>query len=352
MKRFTTLYSELDQTTRTNEKVAALEKYFREAPPADAAWALLFLSGRTLPRAIPTKSLWEWTAAETDLPPWLIEECRNAVGDTAETIALLLRNSGGDAPLPLADMIGQRLLPLKNLPEHARRELLVRTWSELGQNERYVWNKIITGSFRIGVARTLVIRALAHVAGIDPAVMAHRIMGAWKPTADDFRRMLSDEAGEAEVAKPYPFFLASPLELKVGQGENLEKLGPRNDWLIEWKWDGIRAQLIRRGGETLVWSRGDEMVSDAFPELIEAGKRCAPNGRLVLFRQQLRRRRRSYGGNVPAARHLCRTSVYGAVESGRRRPDLGRADQFLQYLRGRRRHRRPDRGDRECVGHG
>ena len=271
MKRFTTLYSELDQTTRTNEKVAALEKYFREAPPADAAWALQFLSGRTLPRAVPTKSLWEWTAAETDLPPWLIEECRNAVGDTAETIALLLRNSGGDPPLSLAEMIGQRLLPLKNLPEQARRELLVRTWSELSQTERYVWNKIITGNFRIGVARTLVIRALAHVAGIEPAVMAHRVIGAWKPTADDFRRMMSDQAGEAEVAKPYPFFLASPLELKVGQGESLEKLGPRSEWLIEWKWDGIRAQLIRRRGETLVWSRGDEMVSDAFPELIEAG---------------------------------------------------------------------------------
>jgi DNA ligase-1 len=275
MKRFTTLYCELDQTTRTNEKVAALEKYFREAPPSDAAWALQFLSGRSLPRAVPAKSLWEWTAAATNLPPWLIEECRNAVGDTAETIALLLRDSAASASLALAEMIEQRLLPLKNLPEHGRRELLVRTWSELGQNERYVWNKIITGNFRIGVARTLVIRALAHVAGIEPAVMAHRVMGAWKPTADDFRRMVSEEASDTEVAKPYPFFLASPLEFKVGRGENLEKLGPVSEWLIEWKWDGIRAQIIRRGGETLVWSRGDEMVSETFPELVEAGESLA-----------------------------------------------------------------------------
>lgn len=275
MKRFTTLYCELDQTTRTNEKIAALEKYFRETPPSDAAWALQFLSGRSLPRAMPTKSLWEWTAGETNLPPWLIEECRNAVGDTAETIALLLRNSGTSTALSLAEMIEQRLLPLKNLPDHGRRELLVRTWSELGQNERYVWNKIITGNFRIGVARTLVIRALAHVGGIEPAVMAHRVMGAWKPTADDFRRMMSDEATETEVAKPYPFFLASPLGLKVGRDEDLEKLGPVSEWLIEWKWDGIRAQIIRRGGETLVWSRGDEMVSEAFPELIEAGDSLA-----------------------------------------------------------------------------
>ena len=131
MKRFTTLYCELDQTTHTNEKVAALEQYFREAPPCDAAWALQFLSGRSLPRAFSTKSIWEWTAAETNLQPWLIEECRNAVGDTAETIALLLRDSASAPPISLTEMIEQRLLPLKNLPEHGRRELLVRTWSEL-----------------------------------------------------------------------------------------------------------------------------------------------------------------------------------------------------------------------------
>ncbi len=280
MKRFTKLYCELDQTTRTGEKVAALERYFREAPPADAAWALYFLSGRTLPRAVPARNLWEWTAAETNLPHWLIEECRNAVGDTAETIALLLPDSSVATELPLAEMIERRLLPLKNLPELGRRELLVRTWSELGQNERYVWNKIITGNFRIGVARTLVIRALAQVADIDPAVMAHRVMGAWSPTADELGRILNEEPGHTDVAKPYPFFLASPLELKGGGGEGLEKLGRPSEWLIEWKWDGIRAQIIRRGGETLVWSRGEEMVSEAFPEFLEAGE-CLAEGSVL-----------------------------------------------------------------------
>ncbi len=272
MRRFTALYGELDQTTRTSEKVAALERYFSEVPDADAAWALQFLSGRSMPRAVPTKSLWEWTAAATSLPPWLIEECRSSVGDTAETIALLLPDSAASPTLPLAEMITQRLLPLKILPDQGRRELLIRTWSELDQNERYVWNKIITGNFRIGVARTLVIRALAHLAKVEPPVMAHRIMGAWKPTAEDFRRLMSDEADGKEVAKPYPFFLASPLEFKVGRGESLEKLGALSEWLAEWKWDGIRAQIIRRGGETLVWSRGDEMISEAFPELVEAGE--------------------------------------------------------------------------------
>ncbi len=280
MNRFTALYCDLDQTTRTNEKVAALEKYFREAPPADAAWALQLLSGRTLPRAVSTKNLWEWTAAETELPAGLIEECRGAVGDTAETIALLFRNVGEDVPLPLAAMIEQRFLPLKKLPDGARRELLVRTWRELGPNERFVWNKIITGNFRIGVARTLVIRALAQVAGIEPAVMAHRVMGAWQPTAADFLRITSAEPDGAPLARPYPFFLASPIEFAVGKDASLAKLGEPGEWLIEWKWDGIRAQLIRRGGETLVWSRGDEMVSDAFPELLEAGAHL-PDGTVL-----------------------------------------------------------------------
>ncbi len=275
MKQFTTLFCELDQTTRTSEKVAALEKYFHAAPPDDAAWALQFLSGRSLPRAVSTKNLWEWTAAETGWPLWLVEECHAAVGDTAETIALLLTNSGTASPLSLAELVKQRLLPLKALPDGARRELLVQTWRELDGNERFVWNKLITGNFRTGVARTLVIRALARVAGIEPAVMAHRVMGAWKPTAQDFLKMMSDEPGE--FAKPYPFYLASPVELHISKGESIEKLGPLSEWLVEWKWDGIRAQLIHRGGETLVWSRGDEMISDAFPELIEAGN-LLPDG--------------------------------------------------------------------------
>jgi DNA ligase 1 len=271
VRRFTALYCELDQTTRTTEKVAALEKYFRETPPADSAWALQFLSGRALPRAVSSANMWEWAAAEVGLPMWLVGECHGAVGDTAETISLLFKHPGEGEPPNLAEMVEQRVLPLKNLPEMTRRELLLRTWRELGPNERFVWNKFITGNFRIGVARTLVIRALAQAAHIEPAVMAHRVMGKWKPTAEDFLRITSIETGETEVARPYPFFLASPIETKISRGESMETLGPVTEWMFEWKWDGIRAQIIHRGGETLIWSRGDDMVSDSFPELIEAG---------------------------------------------------------------------------------
>ncbi|HEX3797136.1 MAG TPA: ATP-dependent DNA ligase [Verrucomicrobiae bacterium] len=276
MKRFTQLFCELDQTTRTNEKVAALESYFREAPPADAAWALQFLCGRTLPRAVPTKTLWQLTAEETNLPEWLIDECYDAVGDMAEAMALLMRDPGEGSKLSLSQIVEQRLVPLRSLSELARRELLRRTWRELKTSERLVWNKLITGNFRIGVARTLVIRALAAVANVDPAIMAHRVLGSWQPTPEDFQRLMSSADGVVETAKPYPFFLASPIEIKIKRGEDISSLGDVRDWFAEWKWDGIRAQLIRRGDDTLVWSRGDEMVTDSFPEIVEAGANLPP----------------------------------------------------------------------------
>lgn len=280
MKRFAQLFLELDRTTRVNEKVAALEKYFRSVAPADAAWALHFLCGRKLDRTVATKSLWQWIADQSGFPVWLIEECYDAVGDGAETMALLLRDSGEGTALSLSEMVEKRLLPLRALPEGARRDLLIQTWCELNGDERLVWNKLITGNFRVGVARTLVIRALAAFAEVTPAIMAHRVLGAWKPKPDDFMRLIDRENESAELARPYPFFLASPLELKVKRGEDLAALGDIKDWVAEWKWDGIRAQLIRRGGETLLWSRGDEMITDAFPEVIEVGG-ALPDGTVL-----------------------------------------------------------------------
>jgi DNA ligase-1 len=282
MKRFTQLFCELDRTTRTNEKVAALERYFAEASPADAAWALQFLCGRTLPRSVSTKNLWQWVADESNLPAWLIEECHDAVGDMAETMSLLLPDpaAGAGTGLLLSQLVEQRLIPLADLPENARRNLLIQTWRELNSSQRLVWNKLITGNFRVGVARTLVVRALANFAHVDPAIMAHRVMGRWQPTAKDFERLLRRDTEDMALAQPYPFFLASPLEIKIKRGESLDDLGDINDWQFEWKWDGIRAQLIRRGGHTLIWSRGDEMVTETFPEIEEAGENL-PDGTVL-----------------------------------------------------------------------
>ena len=275
MRRFTQLFTTLDETNRTNEKVAALEEYFRAAEPADAAWALHFLCGRKVPRAITSTLLRAWAGEEAGLPAWLFAECYEAVGDLAETVALLLPENAPALSPPLHELIAQRLLPLRAATESARRELLVRTWRELHGAERLVWNKLITGGFRVGVAQTLVVRALAAVAGIEPPLMAHRLLGRWQPTAEDFRRLVeARDAGAGAVARPYPFFLASPLE-----GEPAS-LGEIADWQAEWKWDGIRAQVIRRGGEVLIWSRGEEIVTDSFPEIAEAAG-ALPDGTVL-----------------------------------------------------------------------
>ena len=275
MKRFTQLFTALDETNRTNEKVAALQDYFRTAEPADAAWALHFLCGRKVPRALTSTMLRTWAGDEAGLPAWLFEECCDAVGDLAETVALLLPESASTFSRSLNELITQRLLPMSTATESARRELLWRTWHELDGAQRFVWNKLITGGFRVGVAQTLVVRALAAVAGIKQPMMAHRLLGRWQPTAEDFQRLVSEsDAGAEEVARPYPFFLASPLEVAPAS------LGDIADWQAEWKWDGIRAQLIRRRGETLIWSRGDEIVTDTFPEIAEVGS-ALPDGTVL-----------------------------------------------------------------------
>ncbi|TVQ50479.1 MAG: ATP-dependent DNA ligase [Phycisphaerales bacterium] len=264
MIRFTRLFTELDRTTRTGEKVNALVRYFRETPTADAAWALQFLTGQRLKRLINTKRLREWTAAEADLPLWIIEESYDAVGDLAETMALILPQEGVTNDTPLHELIEHRLLPLRSLDEEAKRALVVRTWRELDRTQRLVWNKMMTGAFRIGVARTLVIRAMAQAAGVSTAVMTHRMMGPWRADAARYEAVMRSEITRHDPAQPYPFFLAHQL------GEPLESLGEPGAWRAEWKWDGIRGQLIRRGGRTMIWTRGEELVTERYPEVIAA----------------------------------------------------------------------------------
>ena len=271
MKRFIQLFADLDETNRTNEKVAALESYFRDGPAADAAWALHFLRGGKVSRAVTSTQLRTWAAEEARLPSWLVDECYETVGDLAETIALILPKSEGTLALPLHQVIEERLLTLADKPDALKCELLRQTWRELDARGRFVWNKLLTGGLRVGVAETLVVRALANVAGVEQAVMAHRLAGKWRPVADDYARLMSGEG--TEIAKPYPFFLASPIT-------DPAELGDIAEWQIEWKWDGIRAQLIQREGQTLIWSRGDESVSESFPEIAEAAA-SLPDGTVL-----------------------------------------------------------------------
>lgn len=278
MKRFAALYHTLDATTRTSEKVAAIEAYFRDAPPEDAAWALRFLLGRRFKRSVAYPKLRAWAGEAAGLPDWLLAACHEAVGDFSETIALLLPEPADPRDIPLNELAKQRIAPLARMDDQQRRATLERTWRELTPDQRLVFHKLLSGAFRVGAARKLVIRGLANAHGIDPAVMEHRLGGPWNAAPEDFARLTAPDDENAHPARPYPFFLASPFDDPTEQAA--QTLGSTNDWLIEWKWDGIRAQLIRRDDLAILWSRGEEMVGDAFPELLGAAQEL-PTGTVL-----------------------------------------------------------------------
>ncbi|HKO87413.1 MAG TPA: ATP-dependent DNA ligase [Burkholderiales bacterium] len=264
MKAFAALYVELDSTNSTRAKGEAMKRYFASASAADAAWALYFLAGNRPRQVVPTKVLRALILEAAAIPEWLFEECYQAVGDIAETIAHLLPDPGEGSDLPLARWIEERLLPLRGMDEAEIRTRLLAYWRELDDAQRFAWNKLITGEFRVGVSRSLVVRAIAENAGLEPRVIAERLAGEWQPDAEHFNALIAQEHAGGSIAQPYPFFLAHPLQ------DNPGSLGTVEDWQIEWKWDGIRAQLVKRQGQFFLWSRGEEIITDRFPEIGEA----------------------------------------------------------------------------------
>jgi DNA ligase-1 len=277
MQRFTDLYLELDRSNRSSDKRAALAAYFRAAPPEDAIWAVFILSGRKIGRTVSSTQMRQWAAEVSGYPDWLVRECYQVVGDLSETLSLLIPDQNPiGPPLPLHQIIEQRLKPLGKLPAEQQRALVLQTWRELTAPQRFVFHKLISGNFRVGVSRQSLVLALADAAGLEPAIIAHRLSGHWKPQADKMRQILSPPSDQDTVDQtlPYPFMLAHALT------EPVETLGPREVWQIEWKWDGIRSQLLRRGGNVALWSRGDELISGAFPELVQAGV-MLPDGTVI-----------------------------------------------------------------------
>jgi len=268
MRDFAALYAELDETTATNRKLEALQRYFEHAAPEDAAWAVYFLAGGKPRQAVPTKVLRESAIAYAGLDEWLFDECHAAVGDMAETIAHILPPPTRDSTLGLAAWMEERIGPLRGADPETIRAALFDYWDQLTWRERFLFVKLIGGAFRVGVSRLLVTRALAAIAAVDAKLIAQRLMG-WtdgrvKPTAAGFLQLIaaqSDEEHKLRGGQPYPFFLAHQL-----QGEPAS-LGPLSDWQVEWKYDGIRAQLVRRGGQNYLWSRGEDLITERFPEL-------------------------------------------------------------------------------------
>jgi DNA ligase-1 len=274
MKKFAELYAALDQTTRTSEKVQHLALYLSAAPAADAGWAVYFLIGRKPRQALSARKLSTWAMELAGIPEWLFGECYDAVGDLAETIALLVPPSNSSSDRPLSEWVEQRLLPLQDLDEASQRRAVLDAWSRLDTGQLFVWNKLVTGAFRVGVSRQLVVRALAQVSKLDATTVAHRLMGDWLPTPQFYANLISAEKRQEDLSRPYPFFLAHML------AEAPQTLGDIKEWQAEWKWDGIRAQVVRRGGQVFVWSRGEELVTDRYPELKTAGERV-PDGTVL-----------------------------------------------------------------------
>jgi DNA ligase-1 len=263
MKRFATLFNAIDQSTKTTVKVAALADYFAQADDLDRLWTVALFSGRRPKRAVTTTRLREWAAEVADLPLWLVEESYAIVGDLAETISLILPAVHSSDNRPLSHWINA-LRDLSNVDEPERKAFVLNAWQRLGGTERFVFNKLITGGFRMGVSQKLMTRALAKATGKPEAELAHRLMGNWHPDTDTWHSLIEAEDASADASRPYPFYLAYGLE------QEPDDLGSPDDWRAEWKWDGIRGQLILRDGAYFVWSRGEELMTDRFPELARA----------------------------------------------------------------------------------
>ncbi|WP_109467439.1 ATP-dependent DNA ligase [Albibacillus kandeliae] len=263
MKRFAQLFREIDGSTKTTVKVAALADYFRDAPETDRLWTVALFSGRRPRRATTTTRLREWAAERAGLPLWLLEESYAIVGDLAETIALLLPPGESVDDSGLTFWINA-LRDISNVSEEDRKDFIHRAWDQLGTTERFLFNKLITGGFRIGVSQKLMTRALAQATGRDEAEMAHRLMGNWTPETTSWHELIEAENSAADASRPYPFYLAYGLDTEP------KALGPPEDWRAEWKWDGIRGQLVLRDGSHFLWSRGEELITDTFPEFARA----------------------------------------------------------------------------------
>ncbi len=278
MKAFAQLVDALSATTKTNEKITALENYFSVAADKDKVWVIALFSGRRPKRTISSTLLKNWCSEFCNIPLWLLDECYHTAGDLSETIALLVEASTTHIETPKEHPLHyyiEQFISLEKGTEEDKKNFMLQCWSQLeSTTEKFVFNKLLSGSFRIGVSQQLMVNALAKVSGSAPAVIAHRISGKWNPAIITFNELLSDENNVADISKPYPFYLAYPFD------DGVETLGSIDDWQVEWKWDGIRGQIIKRDNNFFVWSRGEELITDKFPEY-DLFQQSLPNGTVL-----------------------------------------------------------------------
>lgn len=287
MRAFARLYNELDTTNSTSQKLQILVDYLSQGDTKSLAYAIYFLSGRKL-RGLPSNKLKDVCKQITGISDWLFQESYDNVGDLAETIALLLPGGAGAINETLAEFVEQNIIPLKDLDDAALLTKLSGLYSVMDINQKFVFNKLITGGFRVGVSHQLVAKALARVSGVSENIMQHRLMGDWAPDSVFYERLICPDHGEGEISAPYPFYLASPISVLTDCPDDAS-MGSASDYAFEWKWDGIRAQVIKRQGQVFIWSRGEELVTDRFPEVARAASKLPDgtvlDGELLAFKE-------------------------------------------------------------------
>lgn len=270
MKAFANLFLALDETNKTNEKVKVLKDYFANVPDTDKMHMLALFTGRRPKRQINATLIRHWAIEASNIPAWLFEESYHVVGDLAETMSLLMPATESSSSKSLTEWIGE-INDLADKTEEQKKEWLLASWAMLDNQERFVFNKLLTGSFRVGVSQNLVVKALADVTGIEAPALTHRIMGKWMPEDYTYDQLVQEQTASDDISRPYPFFLAYPIQETSERQKSAEDLqlalGDASEWQAEWKWDGIRAQMIKRDGEIFIWSRGEDLATEKFPEL-------------------------------------------------------------------------------------
>jgi DNA ligase 1 len=301
---FAALVVRLGSSTKTNDKLDALTDYFSIAESKDKVWVIALFSDRKPKRPVNTTLLSQWAVEFAQLEWWLFEESYHVVGDLAETISLLLPDWPEERinrkPRPLYYYL-EKLIAIEKQEEAIKKQFILESWKEMNQAERFVFNKFFTGGFRIGVSQKIIVNALARSVTLTPSVIAHRISGNWDPVTISFEELLSGDAASADISKPYPFFLAYALE------DDPTQLGEPAEWQAEWKWDGIRGQIIKRSGELFVWSRGEELMTEKFPEY-HALQEILPDG-IALDGEILPYKTNENGDPVPLPFALLQTRI-------------------------------------------
>jgi DNA ligase-1 len=335
MRLFAELVIRLGTSTKTNDKLDVLTGFFEDAGDRDKVWVIALFSGRKPKRTVNSTQLWQWCQEITGLPGWLFEESYHTVGDLAETIALLLpepdgaevsaaptvrrglEEESGEGAKVLSGAAAiegdgslswylEKLIGIGKEAEGVKKDFILGCWAKMDREERFVFNKLITGGFRIGISQKMIVNALAKTAGAPASIIAHRISGNWDPATTSFTALLSEEGAGQDPSRPYPFYLAYALD------EELSSLGSPEEWQAEWKWDGIRGELIRRDGQFFVWSRGEELMTEKFPEYQDF-KNLLPEG-VVLD-----------GEIIGLGDRQGKTGAAGKEAEGGRAPEGGRA---------------------------